>query len=70
MNPGWKSSHGISFTDDEENDVGICIIQIDQGTMLTYTLYLYKSHYNVYNKYNFLMSLANITKNNIKIYII
>lgn len=67
MNPGWKRNCGILFTDDERNDVRICVISMNQETIITYILYLYKFYHNAYNKYKFLMSSADIARNNVRI---
>lgn len=52
------------------NNVKICIIWIDLGTTIIYILCLYKFYPNRYNKYNFLVSLTNITRNDIRICVI
>ncbi len=49
------------------NDIKICIIQMDQNTIMINTSYLYKFYYNRYNKYNFLVLLAYVVKNDIRI---
>lgn len=37
---------------------------------MIYMSCLYRSHHNKYNEYNFLVLLAEVTKNDIKIYVI
>lgn len=59
INSGWKCSYTVLFADNVGNNIKIYVIQIDQMTTMTYTLYLLKSQ--------FLNVLANIVGNDIKI---
>lgn len=60
----------VISADNIENEVKICVIQIDLDTTITYTLYLYKSHPNGYKEYNFLVLLTNVTGKAIRICVI
>ncbi len=46
MNLGSKSSCGILFAHAMRNDVKICMIQIDQKIIMTYTSYLFKFQFS------------------------
>lgn len=60
----------VLSTDNVDNNFKICIIQIKLEIMIIYISCLYNFYFNWYNKYNFLMLLADIAKNSITIYII
>lgn len=60
----------VLFGGNIKNYIRIYIIWIDLRTTIIYISCLYKSHPNKYNKYNFLMSLIDVSKNAIKIGVI
>lgn len=60
----------ILSTNNIENHIKICIIYIDLKTINIYILCFYKFYLNRCNKYNFLILLADIAINVIRICII